>query len=74
MSLLKEITRLSNINADISKSIQIQIKFFIKSERCLTLVKYKTSIMHHNHHHANTDLEDDYCIKELICKSAQSRT
>jgi hypothetical protein len=74
MSLLNDLFSLSNTNADISKNTQTQIKFFIKSERRLTPVKHGTSIMYHNHHHANIDLKDDYCTKELICKSAQSGT
>jgi hypothetical protein len=64
MSLLNDLTRLSNINADIFKITQTQIKFFIKSERCLTPIKRETSVMHHNHHHANTDLKDDYYTKK----------
>jgi hypothetical protein len=74
MSLLNDLTRLSNINADISKNIQTQNKFFIKTGRCLTPIKHGTSTMHHNHHHANTGLKDDYCTKELICKSTQPGT
>jgi hypothetical protein len=55
------------------KNTQTQIKFFIKSERCLTSIKRGTSAMHHNHHHTITGIKDDYCIKELICKSAQPK-
>jgi hypothetical protein len=74
MNLLNDLTRLSNINANISKSTQTQIKFFIKTGRCLTPVKHETSAMHHNHHHGNIGLKDDYCTKELIYKSAQPGT
>jgi hypothetical protein len=74
MSLLNDLTRFSNINVDISKSTQTQIKFFIKTRRCLTPVKHGTSVVHHNHHHANTGLKDDYCTKEFIYKSAQPET
>jgi hypothetical protein len=60
MSLLNDLIRLSNTNADISKKTQTHIKFFIKFGRCLTPVKRGTSAMHHNHHHTNTGLKDDY--------------
>jgi hypothetical protein len=65
MNLLNDLTHISNINPNISKSTQTHIKFFIKSGKCLTPVKRGTSAMHHNHHHIITGLKDDYCTKEL---------
>jgi hypothetical protein len=57
MSLLNNLICLSKINVDIFKNTQVHINFFIKSERCFTLIKHGTSIIHHNHHHANTNFK-----------------